>query len=502
MLLFDILNNILDKKEYELFPDDMLDIDIKGISSDSRKVLKGYVFASVNGTKINGAQFIPDAISHGATVILTQNRSDAIYCDRAYVVVVNDVRLTLGKMAVKLHFNDTLPLDIIGVTGTNGKTTVSHYTGSILNKCNLPCAVLGTLGGAMDSFKIASDRTTPDAISLCEYISDFARHGAKALSMEVSSHALELNRVCGLKFNVGIFTNLTEDHLDFHSDMASYGKAKAKLFEQCDTAVINIDDEFGKALSQSVACRCVTYSLSDSTADYFATDIVHSVTGSKFNLNSKSGTQSITISTPGNFSVMNAIASAAACCEYGCNLSDVALALSNMGQVEGRFERLCIFDGINVILDYAHTPDGIKNVLFTARDFTKGKLICVFGCGGDREKTKRPIMGNIACELADYVIITSDNPRSENELSIAHEIISLLEYKRINYNIIIDREKAIHHALLTAKQHDTVVIMGKGHEKSQDILGIRYPFSDRDIILKFISDKAKFTNEENNLWNR
>lgn len=491
MLLFDLLNNILNKNEYEVFPDNMLDIDVKGISSDSRKVLKGYVFASINGTKADGAQFIPDAISHGATVVLTQNRNDAVYCDRAYVIVVNDVRLVLGKMAVKLYFNSSLPLDIIGVTGTNGKTTVSHYVSSILNECNIPSAVLGTLGASANGIKTPSDRTTPDAISLCEYVSDFARHGAKVLSMEVSSHALELKRVCGVHFKVSIFTNLSEDHLDFHSDMESYGKAKAKLFEQCDVAVINIDDEFGKKLSSSVNCRSVTYSLYDDNADYFASNVIHSVTGSKFVLNSKGAQYSVSIATPGDFSVMNALAALAACREYGIELHDAVNAMANVAQVEGRFERLCTFDGINVILDYAHTPDGIKNVLSTAKSFTKGRLICVVGCGGNREKAKRPLMGSISAQIADYVVITSDNPRGENELAIAYDTASMLEYKHINYNIIIDREKAIFHALSAAGNNDTVIIMGKGHEKYQEISGIRYPFSDRDTVTKYIYNTNK-----------
>ena len=491
MLLFDILDNILNKDEYKLFPDNMLDIDVKGISSDSRKVLKGYVFASINGTKADGAQFIPDAISHGATVILTQDLNDAIYCDRTYVVVVKDVRLVLGKMAVRLYFNSTLPLDVIGVTGTNGKTTVSHYVSSILNRCCIPSAVLGTLGGSANGIKIPSDRTTPDAISLCEYISDFARHGSRVLSMEVSSHALELNRVCGIRFNVSIFTNLSEDHLDFHCDMESYGAAKAKLFEQSDVAIINIDDEYGKRLSQSVKCRRVTYSLSDDNADYFASNITHSPMGSEFILNAKENQYEVRISTPGDFSVMNALAAISACCEYGANLNDVINAMASIGQVEGRFERLCTFDGINVILDYAHTPDGIKNVLSTAKGFTKGKLICIVGCGGNREKAKRPVMGDIASQIADYVIITSDNPRSENELSVANDAASALEYKRVNYNIIIDREKAICHALSSASKDDTVIITGKGHEKYQEISGIRYPFSDKDAVLRYISNINK-----------
>ena len=269
--------------------------------------------------------------------------------------------------------------------------------------------------------------------------------------------------------------------------MESYGKAKAKLFEQCDVAVINIDDEFGKRLSSEVNCSCVTYSLSDSNADYFASNIIHSPMGSEFILNAKRTQYKVTIATPGDFSVMNALAAIAACCEYGAKINDVIDAMANIGQVEGRFERLCTFDGINVILDYAHTPDGIKNVLSTAKSFTKGKLICIVGCGGNREKAKRPIMGDIASQIADYTVITSDNPRGENELSVAYDTASALEYKRINYNIIIDREKAICHALSSASKDDTVIIMGKGHEKYQEISGIRYPFSDRDAVLRYIS---------------
>lgn len=485
MLFFDIIKSVFDDSDYKLYPDEILDIDIKGISCDSRKVFRGYIFAAVNGYKNNGSDYIPEAISCGAVAVLTENKTDITYSvnDGIYVILVNNVRKALADIALKLYFNGKIPLDVFGITGTNGKTSVSIYTSHILNSCGVNAAALGTLGGiAADIPNIHTDRTTPDIVSICEIFRNYIRHGIKAVAMEVSSHALELERVRGIKFKAGIFTNLTEDHLDFHSSMDAYARAKEKLFSQCETSIINIDDEYGN--NMHIPRKKVTYSAKNSNADYFAKDIRYSEYGTEFTLCNSGAEYKLKIPVYGNFSVMNVLAAIALCREYGLETEHICNALPKIPFVPGRFECIGRQNGITVILDYAHTPDGIKNVLETAKSFTKGRLISVFGCGGDRDPQKRGIMGKIACELSDYTVITSDNPRSENEISIAHETAALIEYGNFSYNIIIDREKAIMHAINCAKKGDTVMIMGKGHEKYQQFGNILYPFSDRDIVSK------------------
>lgn len=486
MLFFDIIKSVLKKEDYKLYPDNILDIDIKGISCDSRKIFRGYIFAAVNGLNYNGSRYIPDAVLHGAVAILTENTDDIMYSENEniYVILVSNVRKTLADIALKLYFNNNIPLDLFGITGTNGKTSVSFYVSHILNSCGINAAVLGTLGGISGEVSINTDRTTPDIVSTCEIFVNYIRHGVKAVAMEVSSHALELERVCGIKFKVGVFTNLTEDHLDFHGSMESYANAKKKLFFQCDKAIINIDDKYGK--NMHIPCKKITYSVKEHDADYFAKDIQYSSDGTAFVLCHNNSEYRLKLPIWGNFSVMNILAAVALCHEYGLKTDDICNSLHKIPTVPGRFECVSKQNGITVILDYAHTPDGIKNVLETAKTFTRGRLISVFGCGGDRERQKRSLMGKTACDISDYTIITTDNPRNENEIAIAYETATLIEYDSCSYNIITDREKAIQHALNCAKNGDTVMIMGKGHESYQQFGNIRYPFSDKETALRIL----------------
>lgn len=492
MLFSEIIRSVFSSTDYRLYPDNILDIDIKGISCDSRKVFRGYIFAAINGYNDNGSKYISEAVDHGAAAILTENNNDIVYSESSgiYVIHVKNVRRSLADIALKLYFNDGIPLDIFGITGTNGKTSVSLFISHILNTCNIKCGVIGTLGRACNGVTANTSRTTPDIVTLCEILTDFSRHGVEVTAMEVSSHALELERVHGIKMKAGVFTNLTEDHLDFHRTMDSYGKAKEKLFYQCEHAVINIDDDFGKKLFDTVPCKAVSYSMLDKNADLFADNVCCSPDGTEFTLFAYDNEYNVKAPTHGVFNVMNMLAAIGTCHIYGVAFDNICSALSTLPPVTGRFECISKQDGICVILDYAHTPDGIKNALETASNFTKGRLISVFGCGGDRDAQKRSIMGRIACELSDYAIITTDNPRSENEIAIANEVASSIEYKHCSYNIIIDREKALQHALESAKSGDTVMIMGKGHEKYQQFGNIRYPFSDKDTVLRIQQQKS------------
>lgn len=488
MLLFHIINSALGNDGYTLFPSNAKNAEVCGISQDSRKISPGYIFASVKGLKSDGADYIRQAAESGAVAVLTE-LDDGACNDIARVIPVikvKNVRRALALIALEIYFDGIIPTDLIGITGTNGKTSVAFYTSHILNTCGISAAALGTLGGVSPAGNVNTDRTTPDAVTLCDILKGYADFGVKTVAMEVSSHALALDRTYGLHFSVGVFTNLTEDHLDFHKSMDEYLAEKKKLFLQCDTAVLNSDDSAYQSIIRDIPCKKVTYSSVTANADYYALQKEHLPTGSCFAVFHKGESHKIRLSTPGDFSVMNALAAIAACCEYGIPFEDACKAIALAPPVPGRFEYMGEVNGAAVILDYAHTPDGIKNVLSTAREFTKNKLIALFGCGGDRDRQKRSIMGAITTQMADYTVITSDNPRNENELAIVSDIISGLDPQKAVYNIIIDREAAITNAILSAKDGDTVLIMGKGHEAYQQIGSIRYPLSDRSIIINVI----------------
>ena len=490
MFFFDLINKSFGQIEYNLYPRDIENIEITGIACDSRNVQNGFLFAAMPGYKNDGVKFIKDAVIKGAVAIITEADDEACtsISSIAYVIQVKDARKALALAVKQFFYCIDSTLDLFGVTGTNGKTSTTHYISWVFNALGIKTGVIGTLGGISPAGTVSTERTTPDILKLFEIFSEYAKNDIKVAAMEVSSHALEMNRVFGLKFKFGIFTNLTEDHLDFHKNMDAYKKAKEKLFLQCECGIINIDDPYGKQIAQSLPCRLVTYSAKEPNADYFASGIINMPGKTEFVLTVKGDDKyTVKLVTPGLFSVYNALAAIALCIEYGLAPCDVCNIISEMPPVPGRFESIKNHSGINIILDYAHTPDGIRNVLNTAKEFTLGKIISVFGCGGDRDRAKRSQMGKISGSIADYTVITSDNPRSENEISIAYETAAELDDMQCIYNIIINREKAIEHAIKCARSGDTVIIMGKGHETYQQIGQIKYPFSDREIITDTIA---------------
>ncbi len=493
MLFTDLINRALSGVEYTVYPKEIKNVNITGIAADSRSTEEGFLFAAIPGFKRDGKDYIDDALSSGIIGIITEE-SD-VFCrelsTKVTVIRVKNTRQAYALISKELNYRLDEEFEIIGVTGTNGKTSVTSIISHIFNTCGKKAATIGTLGGVSPDGVIHSLRTTPDIGTLYSILGQYKLNGVEAVAMEVSSHALALDRVSGFKFKYAVFTNLTKDHLDFHNTVEEYKKAKQKLFYLSENAIINIDDKFGAELSKHIPCNTVTYSAENKNADYFASDIVHTDSFTEFNIKIKQKEKySIKTITPGLFSVYNSLAAFAVSCEYGFSPEDTASALKAMPAVSGRFEKISNTLGINIILDYAHTPDGIQNVLSTARKITRGKLISVFGCGGDREKTKRSEMGRISGDIADYTVITSDNPRSENEITIAYEIASLFSLTRSGmYNIIIDRANAIRHAILCSHPGDTVIVMGKGHEEYQEAGGIRYPFSDRDVINKILRER-------------
>lgn len=436
------------------------DVRVAGLTQDSRDVALGDMYCAVRGSVHDGRDFVAAAVAAGAVAVLTDD--PGLDCRGATALVVDDVRTALGPLASAAFGHPSRALTMVGVTGTNGKTSVAWMIGSVLRSVGRHVEVRGTLTG---------ERTTPEAIDLQAALADAVAHGVDTVVMEVSSHALAMRRTDGIVFDMAVFTNLGRDHLDFHGSIESYFAAKARLFEpgRARAGVADVDDVHGRLLVDAHPGVVRPFSVSD------ATEVVSGTDGSSFTW------RSVPVSVPmgGAFSIVNAVAAATACAGLGVPTGDIARGLAGMDPVPGRFEPVPNGLGIGVIVDYAHTPDGIRAVLSSARPLTAGKLIVVFGCGGDRDRGKRPEMGRAAAEAADVVVVTSDNPRSEDPVSIIGEIMEGTG----GHPLVVtdpDRRSAIASAISMAERGDIVVIAGKGHESTQEVSGVHLPFSDAE----------------------
>lgn len=448
---------------------------------DSRQVQAGDIYACVPGANVDGHDFAPQALEKGAVALLVER----ILPIDAPQIEVKHVRDVIGKLAANIYDHPSSRLEVIGVTGTNGKTTITHLVERIAMKEGKKVGLIGTLGAKIAGREISGSRTTPEAIDLQKLMAEMVAEGVELAVMEVSSHALVLGRVEGTEFDAGIFTNLTQDHLDYHKTMEEYLEAKARLFsglvgkKQPKVGVINGDDPASQTLIQRSAAPVVTYGVKADHLDYRAEKIELRADGIRFTAVFQGKSQTIEYATPGMFSVYNALAAFTWAVESGRDPRLVAEALSEIAGVPGRFESVRMGQPFQVIVDYAHTPDGLENVLRTAREFTKGRLITVFGCGGDRDKGKRPKMGAISAELSDVVLVTSDNPRTEDPREIIKDI--LVGVTGVEHTAIENRREAIESACRLAKPGDTVMIAGKGHEDYQIIGKEVFPFDDREI---------------------
>ena len=470
MKLSEILNGI----EYTLTGGD---VEITSVEYDSRKIKAGSLFVAVKGYQTDGHLYIDKAIENGAAAVLYEDgeaKTGAAFAKCA------DTRAGLSVAAANFYENSASRLKIIGVTGTNGKTTTTTLIKNILDLKGYKTGLIGTNKNIIGDEVRKAERTTPESSDLHALFNEMEKKGVTHVVMEVSSHALALYRTYGINFEVGVFTNLTQDHLDFHETMENYCEAKAILFTQAKSGAVNTDDKWSGNIIEKSTCPVITYGI-DSDADLKAENVRMSEKGVIFDVKYKNLTQEIRLGIPGKFSVYNALAAISACLQLGIGLEDIAKGLVLAKGVKGRAEIVPLPAGYTVLIDYAHTPDGLENIINTVQDFAKGDVITVFGCGGDRDRTKRPKMGAIAGRLSDRVIVTSDNPRTEDPDAIIKDILEgMTEFS--NYEVEPDRTKAIGRALKIAKEKDVIILAGKGHETYQILKDKTIDYDERKIV--------------------
>jgi UDP-N-acetylmuramoyl-L-alanyl-D-glutamate--2,6-diaminopimelate ligase len=464
-----------------------LEREVKGICTNSHACQSGELFIGMPGTRVDGGEFWQSAIASGAIAAIISPQAAAKYppTSDACVVLVADIVSTCAEVSAAFYGHPSQQLKMIGVTGTNGKTTTTHLIEFFLTQAQLPTALLGTLYTRWAGFQETALHTTPFAAQLQQQLAHAWDAGNRYAVMEVSSHALAQGRVQECTFEVTVFTNLTQDHLDFHKDMEDYFSAKALLFDPNylkGRAILNLDDSYGKRLIDALASdKSWSYSVSNPAADFYTSDLHYESDGVSGLLHTPAGKVAFQSPLVGQFNLSNLLAAIATVLHLGLNLESVIECLPQFTGVPGRVERVRISEkqDISVIVDYAHTPDSLENLLKAARPFIAGKMICVFGCGGDRDRTKRPIMGKIAADLADLAVVTSDNPRTEDPERILQDIIAGIP-ATANLLVIGDRASAIHQAIKDAKPGDGVVIAGKGHEDYQILGTEKIHFDDRE----------------------
>ncbi|MEE1350621.1 MAG: UDP-N-acetylmuramoyl-L-alanyl-D-glutamate--2,6-diaminopimelate ligase [Clostridia bacterium] len=465
--------------------DEIKDLDITSIAYDSRKVVEGGVFVCIKGYETDGHKFAQAAVANGAAVIVAEDKVDV----DIPVVYVENSRRAIAELACTLYGEPSKKLSLVGITGTNGKTTITYLIKSILEAANKRVGIIGTnqnIIGDKVLLTKSTTPTTPNALELQQLFTEMVHYGAEYVVMEVSSHALELDRVYGCEFDVGVFTNLTQDHLDFHKTMENYLNAKAKLFGLSKKGVVNFDDDGGKTIVNNGDCNCILKTGLGEGCDLRAENIKITSRGSQFDMVYNGKTYPAMVAIPGKFSVYNALCAAGAALQLGIDIDTVIKGLASATGVVGRVEVVPTDTDYTVIIDYAHTPDGLMNIINCVKGFAEGRVITLFGCGGDRDNTKRPIMGEIAGNLSDYSIITSDNPRTENPEAIVKEIEEGIKKTNGKYITITDRREAIGYALDMAKPNDVIILAGKGQETYQIIGREKFDFDERIEVYRHL----------------
>lgn len=476
---------------------------ISGITHDSRKICIGNLFVCIEGIHFNGHDFIPQAKSKGAAAILTTHE-DIQLPKNCPALIVPDMSEALAAIVPCFYDYPARSMRVIGVTGTNGKTTTTYMIRAILMQAGYKVGLIGTIQTMIGKEIYPTHNTTPNVIDLQRLLAEMRDEKVDAVVMEVSSHALAENRIAGIEFDVAVFTNLTQDHLDYHKTMESYRDTKAKLFEIVSRAgrkdnknvVVNVDDDAGAIMLEHASCNTITYGV-DKNSDLRAVDVDVRADGMNFKVNGVFGNMNLKLHVTGLFNVYNVLAAIGATLAEKIPPDIIKAALQKFRSVAGRFERIYADVPFTIIVDYAHTPDGVKNVLYTARDIVKNRIITVFGCGGDRDNTKRPIMGRLAAELSDIVIATSDNPRTEDPNAILREIEVGIKEKIGDkiYECIPDRRTAIFRAVEIAEAGDIIMILGKGHENYQILKDTTIHFDDREVALEAVDNYENSVDE-------
>jgi len=465
------------------------DPEIRGLTLDSRTVEPGFLFLAVPGARADGRRFIAGALARGAVAVVYEIDGDEPDTHGVIAVGLRNLRDQVGHLADRFYGSPSRKLKVIGVTGTNGKTTTTQLLAQALDRAGRRCGLIGTLGSGFPGALDPSLHTTPDAVSVQRLLAGFAAAGASAVCMEVSSHALDQARVAGVAFGIAVFTNLTRDHLDYHGDMDAYAAAKARLFDfpHLEAAVINADDRFGQALIERSRTRLRVIGFGLEGGEVRAHHVAPSSDGLAMKVSTPHGEVELKSPLLGRFNAANLLAVLAVLLTTGMPLAEAALAVARARPVAGRMERFGGGGQPLVVVDYAHTPDALDKVLSALREHTRGKLVCVFGCGGDRDRGKRPLMGAIAERLADIVILTNDNPRHEDPQAILAEIAGGM---RGTPTIVPDRVHAIRAALAESRAGDIVLLAGKGHEDYQQIGDRRLPYSDRDTVRELLGEQV------------
>lgn len=457
-------------------------LEISGITCDSRNVEPGFAFVCISGFLQDGHAYAESAVEKGAAVIISEHATGV-----KNEIIVSDTHEIYADMCASWFGNPAKKLKLIGITGTNGKTSVSYILKGILERFGNKVGLIGTIQNMIGDKAIETKNTTPDAYELNRLFSLMVEAGCTYAVMEVSSHSLDQKRVCNLYFEAAIFTNLTQDHLDYHVTMENYLSAKKKLFTMCKTAIINADDKYAEELIKGLDCRIVTYSIGDN-ADYSAKALKFYPSSVEYELISNSILNHVKFNTGGKFSVYNSMAAVITALELGFSVKETADAVANVSGVKGRAENLPTGKDFTVIIDYAHTPDGLKNILKTFKECEKNRVIVLFGCGGDRDKTKRAVMGNIAVRYSDYVIVTSDNPRSEEPGEIIKDILSGINSTSTPVKVIENRIDAIKYAVSIARKDDIIVLAGKGHETYQILKDKTIHLDEREVVKEALSE--------------
>lgn len=468
-----------------------IDIDIKAIENNSKEVKEGYMFVAIKGFSTDGHQFVESAIKNGATCVMLEEGCDFKSLnipENVTVLMVKDTRLALAICSSNFYGNPSAQLKLIGVTGTKGKTTTTFMIKDILEKAGKKVGLIGTIATYINGKRMKdSDRTTPESLELQRTFRQMVDEGVEVVVMEVSSQSLKLHRVDGCQFDIVLFTNFSEDHISEkeHPDMQDYFNSKLKLFEMCKTGIVNADDLHAAKIPRLFPeSNIVTYGI-DNFANVLAKDVTITNAYVDFKVRITDKNERVKTGIPGRFSVYNSLAAICVAQKFGVNPEIIKQALEEV-RVPGRSELVDNKLELTIMIDYAHSPESLQNILQAAKSYTRGRVISVFGCGGDRDSGKRPIMGEISGKIADYTIVTSDNPRTEDPLKIIEQIEEGVKKTNGKYEVVIDRTKAIEKAIKMANRKDIIILAGKGHEPYQEINGEKFDFDERVIVRDII----------------